>query len=152
MSKEDRFHLCAKALIQNHEGKLLLLQWRSKKNETTGKDYWDIPGGRIHKNELLESALKREVYEETGLQNITGIRPFLMALSSRRIPVQNGDVGVVFATYLCELLDDTPIRLSSEHTYFDWFEPSKASELLRKNFPHELTEKIANLNLKLATK
>jgi 8-oxo-dGTP diphosphatase len=149
MSKEDCFHLGVKGLLQNHEGKLLLLQLRPKHIETEIKDYWDIPGGRIQKNESLESALKREVYEETGLQNITVIRPFLMALSSIRIPIQNGgDVGLIFATYLCEVLGNTSIHLSNEHTHFEWFEPSRAADMLARNFPLELTEKIATLNVK----
>ena len=149
MSQEDCFHLGVKALIQNHEGKLLLLQLRPKHIETERKDYWDIPGGRIQKNESLESALRREVYEETGLQNITAISPFLMALSNIRIPIQSGgDVGLIFATYLCEVLDNTSIHLSNEHIHFEWFEPSRAAEILAKNFPLALTEKIATLNVK----
>jgi 8-oxo-dGTP diphosphatase len=136
MSKEDSFHLGVKALIPNHEGKLLLLQ----------RNDWDLPGGRIQKNESLESALKREVYEETGLQNITRISPFVMTLSSIRIPLQKEDVGLIFAIFLCAISIETPIRLSHEHLHFDWFDPSKAAELLAKNFPYELTEKIAQLS------
>src|SRR5579885_3383319 len=138
MHKEDSFHLGVKALIHNLEGKLLLLQAPKEKGA-----YWDVPGGRIQKNESLENALKREVYEETGIQ-ITRIKPFVMALSSIRIPFQNGDVGLIYAFHLCDGLLDTPIRLSTEHTHFDWFEPTKAAQLLSETFPFELIEKLGS--------
>jgi 8-oxo-dGTP diphosphatase len=141
MVKEDCFHLGVKALILK-EGKLLLLQLNPQRLKSAKKDSWDIPGGRIQINELLEDALKREVYEETGLK-IIPIRPFMMALSHIRIPIQDHDVGLVFATYVCEIVGDISISLSDEHTHFDWFEPNKAAELLKVSYPDALTEKIA---------
>lgn len=142
-SKEDCFHLGVKALIHDRDGRLLLLKLNPEK--VKGEDYWDIPGGRIQKNESLEDALKREVYEETGLQNITRMTPFTMALSSIRIPVQKGDVGLIFATFLCDVSGDCPIQLSNEHIQFGWFEAGRAAELLAVNYPSQLTEKLAKL-------
>ncbi len=146
MHSEDSFHLGVKALIHNLEGRLLLLQSKPKKFKKEGGSYWDIPGGRIQKNESLEEALKREVYEETGLQNITLVSPFKMALSNIRIPTQNGDVGLIFATYLCEVIGDSSIQLSDEHIDFGWFDPYKAIELLAANYPAELVDKFAELH------
>src|SRR5574342_142083 len=95
--KEDCFHLGAKALIQNTDGQLLLLRKNPKKPHHKSVELlWDLPGGRIHRNESLEEALKREVYEETGLSNITQINLFMMVLSSIRIPLQESDVGLIF--------------------------------------------------------
>ncbi|NGX59556.1 MAG: hypothetical protein KR126chlam3_00708 [Chlamydiae bacterium] len=75
--------------------------------------------------------------------------PFTMALSSIRIPEQNGDVGLIFATYLCEIADESSIRLSDEHIRFDWTTPKKTAELLAtSDFPAELTEKIHMLHTK----
>ncbi|MGC1878856.1 MAG: NUDIX hydrolase [Rhabdochlamydiaceae bacterium] len=143
--KEDSFHLGVKALIHNNAGKLLLLQLNTKEPKST-KGTWDIPGGRVQKNESLEAALRREVYEETGL-HVVHMTPFVMALSNIRIPVQSGDVGLIFAIYLCDIIGDSPITLGSEHTHFDWFEPSRAVELLTANYPLELTEKLARWRL-----
>lgn len=58
---EDSFHLGIKVLLRNIEEKFLLLE-RAHKTRGT---YWDIPGGRIHKNESITEALKREIEEET---------------------------------------------------------------------------------------
>jgi ADP-ribose pyrophosphatase YjhB (NUDIX family) len=49
--------------ILEKEGKILLLK-RTKPNET----YWVFPGGGVEAGENLEDALKREVFEETGLE------------------------------------------------------------------------------------
>lgn len=85
------------------------------------------------------------MHEETGLQTITDTRPLAMALSGIRIPAADGDVGLIFAFYVCTLEDASSISLSDEHTDFGWFEPRQAAELLT-NYPAELVEKIAQLD------
>jgi 8-oxo-dGTP diphosphatase len=137
--KEDCFHLGVKALIPNAEGKLLLLK------RMHPKGVWDIPGGRIQKNESVEDALRREVYEETGLQNILQIAPFMMFLTDRRISIQNDDVGLILAVHLCNTCEDRPVKLSDEHKDYRWFEPNKAAELLMESHPKEFIEKIQSL-------
>jgi len=144
MFKEDCFHLGVKAFIYNEEGDVLLLQLNPEK--FNGKEVWDLPGGRIQKKESLEEALKREIYEETGLQNICHFKPFMMTLSPIRISIQNSDVGLILATYLCQISRDLLIRLSEEHVQFGWFAPSRAAELL-SNYPRELMEKLSDLQL-----
>src|SRR5665213_3156223 len=101
--KEDLFHLGIKALIQNSEGKILLLQVNLAKLKGTKKAYWDIPGGRIQKGESVELTLQRELAEETGISKIRKVSPFSMVLSNIRIPVGKSDVGLILATYLCEI-------------------------------------------------
>ncbi len=142
---EDCFHLGAKALIHNNEGKLLLLQKNTKKPQALKSPNWDLPGGRIQRNESLEKALKREVYEETGLQLIQMV-PFVMVLTNARISLPTTDVGLILAVYLCDILDNAPsIHLSQEHIHYDWAESLVAAELLAPNHPAELVEKIAKL-------
>jgi 8-oxo-dGTP diphosphatase len=145
--KEDCFHLGAKALIQNTEGKLLLLKKNPKKpHQKSVECLWDLPGGRIHKGESLEEALKREVYEETGLNNMTKIEPFTMVLSESRIPLQEGDVGLIYAVYLCHILDDSPsIQLSDEHLSHIWVLPREAADLLAAICPAQLIKRISQL-------
>jgi ADP-ribose pyrophosphatase YjhB (NUDIX family) len=48
------------------EGKILLIH-RFKE----GREYWVIPGGGVEEGESLETALKREMIEETGLKIIS---------------------------------------------------------------------------------
>ena len=49
------------------DGALLLM----KRNNSPAKGEWWLPGGRIHKDESPEEALRREVKEETGLEVIS---------------------------------------------------------------------------------
>ena len=144
-AQEDHFYLGVKALICNDEGQLLLLK-RNPNRLKSIKGVWDLPGGRVQKNESLEDALKREVREETGLNNIVCICPFKMVLSPIRLPTPDGDVGLVLATYVCQVGDGESICLSDEHIDFEWFEPSQAAELLAINFPKELVEALAQMN------
>ncbi len=144
--ENDTFYLGAKALIHNSEGKILLLQRDPNRLKKTRGACWDLPGGRVQKNESVESALKREVYEETGLKNLFRITPFEMVLSTIRVSTPEGDVGLIFAVHLCEIDKDSVIHLSAEHVSFSWFDPKKAAEqLAAANYPEELTQKIAKL-------
>lgn len=143
-SPEDCFHLGAKALIHNSEGNLLILRQNPERFRKPPLSFWDIPGGRMQRNESIETTLKREVYEETGLKLLT-LEPFLMLLTSMRIPVGEGDVGLIFSTYLCTIPSDSAIRLSDEHVHFEWASPAKAIELL-KHYPPQLLEKLTLFN------
>lgn len=143
---EDIFHLGIKAIIQNTEGKILLLKAnKALIKEFKGDAYWDIPGGRIQKGNSPEETLKREIAEETGISTITDIKPAKMVLSNLRIPVGETNVGLVLAVYSCKIPDDSKITLSNEHTEYVYFEPIKAAELLEVKYPKEFTEVVRNL-------
>lgn len=53
-SQEDYFHLGVKALIHNNESKFLLLE----RNLCPKKTYWDMPRGRLKKDETLNISIK----------------------------------------------------------------------------------------------
>jgi 8-oxo-dGTP diphosphatase len=149
MQEEDCFHLGAKALVQDVDGKLLVLEKKRKGHHPNSiKQLWDLPGGRVQRNELLEDALKREVYEETGVNGITEIKPLTMVLfKDLRIPFQSSDVGLILAVYLCRISGSGPlIQLSDEHLRYVWAPPREAAELLAAgNNPPELIHKISQL-------
>ncbi|NDD59386.1 MAG: NUDIX domain-containing protein [Chlamydiae bacterium] len=140
---EDYFHLGAKALLRNHEGKLLLL----KKEHKVRGVYWDIPGGRLQKEESLMQALQRELEEETGLKHlqISRVVPFVMVLTNIRIPIQDSHVGLILSIYLYDLQAAfTPI-LSIEHTDFGWFSQKEAAELLKHQYPLDMIDRLGAL-------
>lgn len=83
----ERFKSCFQqiyaggGLIRNSEGKYLVMKRRGK---------WDLPKGKVNKNETIEDAAMREVTEETGLKEIAINAPLM-------------------ATYHCYYIDDQKI-------------------------------------------
>lgn len=142
---EDIFHLGIKAVIRNSNDEILLLKVNLNNLSGTEEAYWDIPGGRVQKGSNPEDTLIREIKEETGLENILNIRPLTMVLSNLRIPVENGDVGLILSIFLCDIENIEKIELSEEHTKLIWANPKEAAELLKTKYPPEFVSKIATL-------
>jgi len=73
-----------KAIISDPDGKILILR---RANDPNGDGNWDIPGGHIEKGENQIDALKREVFEETGLKidNIHKIKTVLFKVPEKGI-------------------------------------------------------------------
>ena len=142
----DTFHLGVKAIIRNQKGEILLLKVNPDELKGyKGSAYWDLPGGRIHKGETAEDALRRELKEETGIPSVKNLKPFSMTLSNQRIPTSTGDVGLILASFLCEADNRGKITISKEHTDMKWFSPRKAAKLLQAKYAKEYTEKLSTL-------
>jgi 8-oxo-dGTP diphosphatase len=139
-AKEDIFHLGVKALIRNPNKEILLLERKSKFN----KNYWDLPGGRLQKDESLLQTLKREIAEETGLNDIRDAQPFITVLTDIRIQNAEEDVGLIFSVYLCDINYMFSPQLSDEHITFKWLPPYECLKKL-KQYPLPFTDKLANL-------
>lgn len=102
-----------KALIQDEQGKILLLQ-RSKPFH--GEDFcrWDIPGGRIDTEETQEAALRREVKEETNLTLGEIVEVFHV-----QDILFDPKLHVVRVTYRVKASGE--VSISEEHTDARWF-------------------------------
>jgi 8-oxo-dGTP pyrophosphatase MutT (NUDIX family) len=91
----ERFRSCfhqinaAGGMLKNKEGRYLVMKRRGK---------WDLPKGKINKNETIEEAAVREVSEETGLPDIKIISAML-------------------STYHIYFMDSTPVLKRTS-----WFE------------------------------
>lgn len=143
---EDLFQLGVKALITNSKGKILLLKInKDSLKDFSGEPYWDIPGGRVHRGSSIEETLVREVREETGITKIKNVKPFMMVLSSIRIPLSNTDTGLILSVYVCKAKEPITVTLSNEHKECAWFSPKEASELLKVKYPVDFTNKIVSL-------
>ncbi|MCA9389936.1 NUDIX hydrolase [candidate division WWE3 bacterium] len=146
--KEDCFHLGIKAIIQNETGNILLLKTNPDQlRGYEGEGYWDIPGGRIHKDSTIEETLRRELKEETGITSIKTISPFKMVLSNIRIPMNDAgeSVGLILSAHICTVDSAETITLSHEHIASQWFDPTEAAHLLEHIYPIEFTQAIRDL-------
>jgi 8-oxo-dGTP diphosphatase len=81
------------------------------------EDMWAIPGGFIRMNESLESAAKRELQEETGVQDV-----YLEQLYTFGNPGRDPRTRVVTVVYFA-LLDSErlQVRAASDATEVGWF-------------------------------
>lgn len=60
-------------LINRNTGSVLLIKYLDKHSKSTKEftdGFWVLPGGGVKKHETFEDAVKREIYEETGITNI----------------------------------------------------------------------------------
>lgn len=146
MSNEDTFHLGIKALTTNASGRVLLLKVNpAELKGANNKDYWDLPGGRIHKGGTVEDTLRRELKEEINADQVNNIKPLGMVLSNIRIPVGGDSVGLILGVYTCDLGEDFEIKLSNEHIEYQWADPQDAADLLQVKYPPEFCALVAKL-------
>lgn len=116
---EKRYFLTVNVIIENSEGKILLLK-RSRKS-IANPDRWDLPGGKVDACESFQDAIHREVREEIGRDvRIT----HLVGSSEYRV---NG-TDVVFLIMHGEI-DSEEISLSDEHEEYLWITPSLIPEM-----------------------
>jgi len=102
-----------KIILRNKEGKILLLHRNWEKYPEVKKDNsWDIVGGRINKGTPLLDNLKREIFEETGL-NLSQEPEFIAAQDILR-----PDKHVVRLTYLGQIEGEP--KLDEYHDSYKW--------------------------------
>ncbi|AYC28482.1 NUDIX hydrolase [Paenisporosarcina cavernae] len=101
----ELFHLGAHAIIQNEDGKVLLLK------RTYGNKGWSLPGGGVDSGESMYDALLRECIEELSVvvENIvmTGI-------------YYHPSIRTHAAIFTCTLTENAAIQLSAEHSEYKW--------------------------------
>jgi 8-oxo-dGTP diphosphatase len=141
---EDIYHLGVKALVKNKEGKYLLLKVNEKSLVANDLgEYWDIPGGRLKKGNTTVDTLKREVFEETGINNIKVIKEIGTSISNIRINLkEGGDVGLILSVYEVEIIGDENITISTEHIEYKFCSVSEVKELLKIKYPASLIDRI----------
>ena len=97
-------------MLQNSEDKYLFLRRSSGSKTNPGR--WEPPGGKVEPGELLDEALRREVFEEAGLHIV--VHRLLGALEFERPTIK------VACLIMEGRLESGDIRLSSEHDAFRW--------------------------------
>ncbi|OGI17654.1 MAG: hypothetical protein A3J63_02545 [Candidatus Moranbacteria bacterium RIFCSPHIGHO2_02_FULL_40_12b] len=112
----------------NSKNKYLLLHYKS--------GHWDFPKGHQEKGENDEVTLRREVKEETGIQDIKIIPGFSKKIGyfyvakgkerKKRLKVQRGiKIKKQVIYYLAETREKE-VKISFEHVGFRWLDYSQA--------------------------
>ena len=111
------FGLAVKAFVTDPEGRWLFIKRSANSKSFAGQ--WDLPGGKVDPGEQFDTALVREVEEETGLNvTIEGVA----GAAEYEMP----KVRVV----LLYMRADTPggqVRLSGEHDDYVWAMPAEVA-------------------------
>lgn len=108
--------LSVKIILQNHGQILILKDARS--------DFWDLPGGHVQDGETLEDALRREVFEETGL-TMFGVEP----LATHELELGGERRCVAFyAGNVTDIVDQPEVKPSEEHTDYAWADVSSLED------------------------
>ncbi len=134
------FQVGIKALVTDGEGRVLLLKAAKGFHEA----HWDLPGGRIEDTQTAQEALRREVEEELGIKDIENGELFSACISNFELTFDDiGTVGLVLMAYTVELPKGAVIKLSDEHTDYEWVTRSEAAKRLTIKYPREFTDALA---------
>jgi len=140
MAQEKLFQIGVKALITNDKDEILVLdsgEWHLK-HQT---QHWDIPGGRIQEGHTVLDTLQREVEEETGIKEVIDPQFFTAAMSNfQDIPIDGHKVGLLLMVYKVKVPKNSDIKLSHEHSGFEWVARKEAAKRLAYKYPDEFTK------------
>ncbi|MBI2989833.1 MAG: NUDIX domain-containing protein [Candidatus Magasanikbacteria bacterium] len=116
--QKDSYFVAVKVFLEK-DGALLILKDRFGD--------WDLPGGRIQKDEFgvsLDQIIKRKISEELGedIQYSIG-RPLLFMRHERIERILGNPMVRIFAIGYEGILQSGTIRLSERHTEMLWIDP-----------------------------
>jgi 8-oxo-dGTP pyrophosphatase MutT (NUDIX family) len=135
------FNVGIKGLIENTEGKILVLKSSLKGHKLPTEAYWDIPGGRIEEGEHVLEVLRREIEEEIGIKEFQKEAEFFHAvISNHKIPFEDKILGLVLMVYKVQIPKNSKINLSDEHVAYEWVDKAEAAKRLANKYPEEFTQ------------
>lgn len=138
MGREKLYYLGIKGLIRNSEGKILVLKASLRNHTPDSLPYWDIPGGRVEEGDDPITTLRREIEEEIGVSEVTGPKLMTAVISRHEIPLNDGKrAGLVLMIYTVRIPGGSKIRLSPEHTDYEWVDTGEARVRLENKYPPE---------------
>ncbi len=128
------------AVFRKEDNKIyyLLLQYPSVSHRAK-RSYWDFPKGHIEKGEKPEVTVKREIEEETGLKDIKFVEGFKETI--KYFFKFKGKNILKFATFYLVETETKNVKISYEHTGFQWLLYEEALEHLSFKNAKEILKK-----------
>lgn len=133
---KDKWGLTVRGICE-YEDKILLLKIRSDSAHDPGK--WEIPGGKVKKNEFFDDALKREYLEETALE-IT-IDSLYNAIQKDYTACKTGESIKSIQLIMKVSVKSDEVVISDEHAMYGWFTKEEVHDMIENN---ELTPPAIN--------
>jgi len=121
------------AIILDRNNHALLLNRRDGKG-------WDTCKGGIRVNETEEKAITREITEECGEIEVELIKKFDFLTEGRTV-WYGKEITIVTRPFLFRFVGGR-IKLSEEHSEYDWFDLNEAKDLIYFENGKEIIEKI----------
>ncbi len=105
------FKINQHALLKNSANKVLILEQEGR---------WMLPGRRVDGGGSPEEELKREIKEETGIEDSEIEEVFDTGISS------SGETFLI--TYKVKVKGDPNVKISKEHTGYAWVDKSNIND------------------------
>ena len=129
-------------ILFRQDGKhiLYLLLLYERKNDSKGEhSYWDFPKGHMEEGETENQTLRREILEETSIEDIVVIEGF--SESIKYFFQRDGEpVAKEVVFFLCQT-PQNEVRISYEHKDAKWLEYKEAMKALGFENSRELLKK-----------
>lgn len=107
------FYVGVKGIIRVNDKVLLM-----KKKDQNGKDFWDVPGGRMDDGEAIQDTLMREMSEEVSSMKDYKIGDLVHAYRLERDMKDGHGLMLLFYAIEAKPFD---VVVSSEHSEYKWF-------------------------------
>ena len=104
-----------------------------------GKGHWDFPKGHIEKGETEEETAIREAKEETGIEDLKFLDGFKEKIEY--FFRQEGKTIHKMVIYFLAETKTKDIKISFEHSGFEWLDYEKALEKITFNNSREILKK-----------
>ncbi len=126
-------------VIFRREGKEVFYLLLYRKAHKHYKELWDFPRGLIERGETPEGDIRREVKEETGIEDLRFIKGFKEKI--KWLYKKAGQLINKEATYYLAESKSKNIKLSSEHDNFKWCDYGEALKLVTFENTKKVLEK-----------
>lgn len=143
MHENHFFHVSLKLILKNKDGKILLLKMP---DDSSMSEYYDVPGGRITKDEFnisFEETIKREITEELGtdIKYRLNMKPVSYGVHTVFSKSIGKEIQMLMLFFEAEYLDGA-ILLSDEHMEYVWENVNDAN--VKQLFIRGLLEGVSN--------
>jgi len=110
-------------IVQNEKEQYLIGKMPVERGVFPGE--WGLPGGGIEDGETIETALRRELREELGLE-ILDIRPLFFSDGLYKKSFPDGslqDIYMIFLVFSCKAVSEE-VKLNLEFSQYAWVDPA----------------------------